>query len=328
MMRWHAKLTELASRLKPLNHQLTRTFPWSLGFALGMILYFAPHPEWHGDLAVFREAAETLRHPYWARWLFTLLARPPEIVAFILLSLFSTALLYFAIIVFQGRHWMVFTSFAFAWTLFYGQIDGLVVGGLAVAWWAMTQNRPYLVGLGIILASIKPQLSLPLILAIWWWSPSRLKSLAFPAVVVGLSFVQWGWWVPEWLQNLRFTQDLVGLSRNISLWPIIGAWVLLAWPVILWLPLERSRKLVAVAAGTALTVPYFPLPSSVLLLCMPVPWWTYVTAQLPILSGTLGEWLYYPVKFLPLALLVWLAWPLIKHKWHGKKLTRISRKDE
>jgi hypothetical protein len=294
------------------DNRLSRAIPWSLAVALGMIAFLAPHAEWHQDLGVFRTASEGLRHPYWARWLFSLLTVVPEPVAFLGLSLACTALLYLAVRVFGGEHWMVFTSFAFAWTLYYGQIDGLVVGGLAFAWWALRRRLSVLIGAGLILASIKPQLSAPLALAIWWWSPSRLKALIVPAVIAGISFLQWGWWVPDWLQRLGGTYDLVGLSRNISLWPLVGPWIWLIWPAIFWLPLPRPRKLMAIAAGTALTAPYFPLPSAILFLSMPIPWWFWAASQLPMLSGILGEWLYYLMKAVPLSLLIWAAWPAVQ----------------
>jgi len=138
-----------------------------------------------------------------------------------------------------------FRLFCLWLAVFYGQIDGLVVGGLALAWWALWQEKPALIGAGLIIASIKPQLSLPLCLAIWWWSPSRLKSLLVPILVVAASFVQWGWWLLAWLDTLRSPDDLVTLSRNVSLWPMVGAWVWLSWPVILVLPLPRPQKLIA-----------------------------------------------------------------------------------
>jgi hypothetical protein len=292
--------------------------PWSLGFALGMIIFFAPHSEWHGDLEVFRNAAETLRHPYWARWIFYLLALPPEPVAFVILSVASTAGLYFAIRAFGGRDWMVFTSFAYAWTLFYGQIDGLVVGGLGLACWALRRERPIVLGGALMLALIKPQMSLPLAVALWWWSPSRFEALIIPAIVFVFTLIQWGWWVPDWLSELFYTQDLVGLSRNISLWPIIGPSVMFIWPLIMWLRMGRDRKILAIAAATALTMPYFPLPSAVLLLAMPLPWWVWAGAQLPLLGPIVGYWVYSLAILLPGALILWSIWPLLRAFAHAR----------
>jgi hypothetical protein len=163
----------------------------------------------------------------------------------------------------------------------------------------------------LILASIKPQLSFFLLIAIWWWSPSRWKALVIPAVVAGLSFLAWGWWLPDWVRSLSQTDDLLTLSRNISLWTVFGWWIWLLWPVVAALPLERWRKLIAIAAATAITVPYFPLPSSVLFLVMPVPVFFYAAQQALVVTNLVGVDAYALMKIIPPALLVWAAWPAI-----------------
>lgn len=286
-----------------------KNMPWSLGFALGMMIFFLPHPDWHGDLYYFRTQPETMRHPLWARWIFAVLAWLPEPVAYLVLSLCCMALLYFAVRQYRGKHWIVFTSFAFAWTLYYGQIDGLVIGGLAFAWWAVQKNRPYLAGAGLILAAIKPQLALFLAIAIWWWSPSRWKTLVIPGIVAGISLICWGWWLPAWLESLTHTGDLLTLSRNISLWTVFGWWIWLILPIVYALPLSRERKLIALAAATAMTVPYFPLPSSLLFLVMPIPVGFYAALQTIVITNLFGLDAYMLMKVIPPALLIWAAFP-------------------
>jgi hypothetical protein len=302
----------LTKSLPWLKIEELRKVPWSLGFAVGMTIFFSLHPEWHGDLNAFRENAEELWHPYWARWLFSLLKFPPEPVAFIGLSLASTVMLYLAVRIFGGKHWQVFTSFAFAWTLFYGQIDGLVIGGLLLAWWACVQKRPVLIGAGIMLALIKPQLSLPMVVALWYWSPSRLKALILPILVMVGTLLQWGWWIPEWISKVFDTQYLITLSRNISLWPVLGPWVWLVWPFVLWVRMPRDKKLLAIAVTTAMTAPYFPLPSAVLLLTFPVPVWVWGLVQIPLFGSVVGYWVYRLGLILPPALLSWILWPEVK----------------
>lgn len=296
--------------------------PWSLGIALGLMIFFLPHPDWHGDLHNFREEEASLWHPYWARWLFALLRLPPEPLAYLLLSLTCIALLYLALKTFGGKHWQVFTSFAFAWTLFYGQIDGIVVGGLALAWWAVQKKHPVWLGLGLLLASLKPHLALPLGLLLWWWSAARLKSLIIPGIAFALSMLLYGFWFPAWIERLMDISYLTELTRNLSLHPETGYWIWLIWPVVFALPLERPRKLIAVAATTALTMPYFPLPSAVLFLVMPVPVWAYWLLQIPALGPWLGYWLYLPMKIVPPMLLLWAVYPLIHKAWDMVRFRR------
>jgi hypothetical protein len=287
-------------------------FPWSLGVALGLLIFFTPHPEWHEDLEVFRSQDPTLRHPAFAYWLFALLGVVPEPVAYVGLSLVTIAALYLAVLAFGGSHWMVFTSFAFAWVLFYGQLDGLVAGGLALAWWALQKSRPTLLGAGLVIASIKPQLALPAIGMLWWWSPSRIRSLLIPGAVLLGSFLTSGFWLPGWIGKLQTIDDLVLLSRNVSFWPLAGWWIFLIWPLILVLRLPRQRKLLAVLAGTAVTSPYFPLPSAVIFLTMAVPWWVWGIAQLPLFSFVLGGWIYSVGRVLSASLLLWATWPALR----------------
>jgi hypothetical protein len=296
--------------------------PWAPAIAVGLAIAFTFFPEMHGDLYAFRNEVDTLWHPYWTRWVFSLLALPPEPIAFLILSLASIGLLYFSVRVFGGREWMVFTSFAFAWTLIYGQIDSIVVAGLALAWLAVKKERPVILGAGLIVALMKPQLSLPLAIAFWWWSPSRMKSLIIPVIVFGLTLIQWGFWIPEWItqifrtQNLETTtQDLINLSRNVSWWPWLGPTTLLVWPLIGFLPMSREKRVLAIAAGTAFSMPYFPLPSTVLHLVMPVPWWVWGLVQVPLLGSVVGYWVYYITKALTLSLLVWVLWSPVREVW-------------
>lgn len=296
--------------LSLLRNTLSRVPAWPLAVALAMMLFFLPKPAWHGDLYYFREMPDTLRHPYYARWIFALLGRLSEPAAFVLLSLTCMGLFYAAARIWKAPVWMVFLSFPYAWTLIYGQIDGLVVGGLALAWLCMERRWYVLGGAGLLLASIKPQMAVPLILAIWWWSgrAGRIKLLILPAIVVGLSFLQWGFWIPQWFQGLFSTDDLRELSRNLSFWPQTGPWILLLWIPVAWLPLPRRIKLIAIAAATMLSVPYFPFPSAVLALVMPVPVWAWAAMQAPVIFTALGAfWIYPWLKLIPLALLVWCA---------------------
>jgi len=61
-----------------------------------------------------------------------------------------------------------------------------------------------------------------------------------------------------------------------------------------------------------MTVPYFPLPSAVLLLAMPIPAWAWAIAQLPTVGFLFGYWLFDVTKIFPPAVLLWAAWPAIQ----------------
>ena len=284
------------------------SFPWSIGVAFGAMVFFAGHPEFMFDLRGYRDPinAVSTYHPYYARWFFQLLAAADLHVVFLSLSLLTILSLYFSLRVFGGRHWVVFISYQLFWLFFYGQFDGIVVGGLALAYWAVEKKKPVLLGLGLTLAMLKPQLSAFLMILFWWWSPSRWKSLIIPTLMMVISFIQWGFWVPSWVLSLfGFKEIFYPTATNISLWPVAGPWVLLIWPIICLLPLDRKNRIIAVTAGTMISVPYFPIYSSLVVLPMQIPVIAYALFQVSALMIFLGPIVYDFLKIVPVIILGW-----------------------
>ena len=303
----------LREAFRKIGSIITATPYWPIAAALGMMVFFAPHEDWHGDLIAFRNYPEELWHPYWAKWLFSLLTFPPEIIAYIALSIISILSFYFASQVFEGRTWVIFLSFPFSWTLYYGQIDSIVIAGLALAFWALKSERGFWMGVGFVLASIKPQLALPLALTIYYWSSDRIRALIVPVIVFIISLIQWGFWIPDWVLQLFNTEYLTSLSRNMSLWTVIGPFVFLAWIPVVFVDLPRWRKVILIAATTAATMPYFPLPSLVLLLVMPVPAWVWALSFLPAIGMLFTFDVYGVVSLLvPPAIYIWAVWPSLQ----------------
>lgn len=306
---------------------IQKSFHWSYAVVLGLLAVSVSHPEWHLELAVFRAPDRPLMYPFYALPVFRFLGLVPEPVAYGLLSVWTVGTMIAAVRLFGGKSWMVNTSFSFLWLLLFGQTDGLAAGGVVIAWFALQKNRPYLLGLGLILASIKP-MTAGLILLLWWWSPSRMKSLVIPLIVVAASFVAYGFWIPEWV-NIILGQrsNIEGASWNYSLWPLLGAWVWLLWPVILALRLDRIRKLIAVGAVSMMTVPYFPFYSALIFYAMPVPGFFYWISQLLMLGTLLGPVIVSWMRLLPIALLVWAVYPLIvPARWQENLAGLIRRK--
>ncbi len=281
------------------------------GLILGAMLYLSGRTELHGDLMAFRNSITSLKHPYWARWFFALLSWMPEKAAFWVLGALNVSGLALAVREFRGRYWITFTSFAFFWILAYGQIDGLVIGGIALASKGARAKNPWMLGSGLTIASMKPQLSLFLGLYLWRRAEDiRWRSLWIPLSVLLLSILEWGWWIPEWMSRIRDASHLIRLSRNLSWFPQLGIWVTAVWLLVLWKwkDLPMARKIISISISTILTVPYFPLPSVLLLLVQPVPWWVWAWTQIPVLAGFGMEWTYALAHWLPWAVLIWAMW--------------------
>jgi hypothetical protein len=297
------------------KHNLRELLPVSLFVTIGFFIFFTFHPEYHVDLVGYRDPAISNQyyHPYWARWFFTFLTLLPFQLSYIFLGVTTIAGLYFSVRAFGGQPWLVFTSYQIGWLFFYGQIDGLIISSLAFAWWATERQRPFLAGLGLAFAMVKPQVSIFLIILFWWWSSSRWKTSIFPACLILLSFIQWGFWLPEWIGRIfQFKEIYDPSATNISLWQQLGVWSLLIWPLIFLIPLDRKRRIVAVSAGTMISVPYFPIYSSLLVLPMPIPVFTYALFQTSFLLPIIGPDIFTWLKAVPVILLLWTILPSLR----------------
>lgn len=86
-----------------------------------------------------------------------------------------------------------------------GNLEGLIIGGIALALWSYQTRKPILLAVGILLASIKFQetwlLSLVLMYLIIkkWTSSDTLKTVIFGGMVVGISMIFWG---RDWVASL------------------------------------------------------------------------------------------------------------------------------
>lgn len=160
------------------------------------------------------------------------------------------------------------------YSLIYGNIAGLIVGGLALCWWGLASRKWHVAGLGIALASAKFQtgltgtLLLPLMADITW--RDRLQVMTVPVLIWLASLVIYAGWLLQLMNNLiaHPPNDLA----SISLWRWLGPWALLLWLPPLLLRLKPGRRLIALAAAMGLALPYFQQTDLLFLLAMPVGW--------------------------------------------------------
>jgi len=258
-------------------------------------------------------------------WLIALMAPfviLPGRIGLVLFLLASIAMCLVAAHVLGGKTIPMLISAQMAWILWWGQIEGLVVLGVALGWLALERKSWRLMVLAMALATLKPQIGLVPIIALWWWSGTwiRWRSLVAYCGFVAISIVIWGPW-PIW-----FMQGIGIIVHGTQ----YGAWNsslgLLALPLFvpaLLLPLDRRQRLLALAATATVCSPYMPYYSTILLLCMGIPGWAYVFAflgYLPTLFGTFIAW--NGISLLPLSVLCWLYWPALQGRlghWPAKK---------
>jgi len=232
-----------------------------------------------------RTASGDFSHYYYAHWflpVFFLLSKLPLLTGYLLWGTLNLYGAFFAVRVFGGSALLALLSFQMFYILYFGQITGIILGGLALFWWEAAHRRLDLAGLGLLIATTKYQLGLPLVLFLWLaadlsWR-ERLRCLLVPAIVLTASLVV----SPSW--PLRSLDTIMTNPPNdwgsISLWRWIGPWALLLFLPPLVLRRSLSDRLVMFAAAAALAMPYFQQTDLLFLFVLPVGW----TA----LAGNLG----------------------------------------
>jgi hypothetical protein len=276
----------------------------------------------HGDLLQY----------YYADWilpLFWLFAKLPALVGFSMWSIVNILCLLAAGRIFGGRTALALLTFQFFYSLFLGQINGLLAGGLALVWWAVAHKKWGLAGLGFWLAATKFQIGLPFGLLLWLAADTtwrnRMRVLILPCLLSLASLLAFPDWPVHLLERIHAYAPYDWGS--ISLWPSLGAGALLFLLPPLFLRLERPRRLRALAAAIPLALPYFQSTDLLVMFVMPIGW-------LPLVLGNLG-FLFFAYGFRVLRLL-WIV-PLVIYlgalvpasfwKWLRAKMTWNRRNE-
>jgi hypothetical protein len=211
---------------------------------------------------------------YWILPIFTVLAKLPIHLAYVLWCSINILGVFFAVRVFNGKALVAVISYQMFYSLIYGNITGLIVGGLALCWWGLVNHKWHIAGLGIAIASAKFQtgltgsLLLLLIAEISW--KDRLRVMTMPVVIWIISLFVYPGWPLELISNI--VNHPPNNLASISLWRWLGPWALLVWLPPLVLPLEPKRRLIAFVAAMGLALPYFQQSDMLFLLVMPIGW--------------------------------------------------------
>lgn len=280
-------LTHDSQQMKErLRRRLTPGELFALALAFGMVGIFIrlqPNLSFaYLDFRIYLEAARGnfsyqglyYYYGYWMLPVFAVLSRLPLDLAYALWSILNILGVFFAVRVFGGKAFAALASYQMFYSLIYGNIAGLIVGGLALCWWGSANRKWHVAGLGIALASAKFQTGLTgalflLLMADITWK-DRLRVMTVPVLIWLASLVVY----PGWL--LHLTNNLIAHPPNdlasISLWRWLGPWALLLWLPPLLLRLEPGRRLIALAAAMGLALPYFQQTDLLFLLAMPIGW--------------------------------------------------------
>lgn len=101
-----------------------------------------------------------------------------------------------------------------------GNLEGLVIAGLALLIYGFNHQRPYIFAIGILLATVKFQetwllVAAILILSLFYWPiDQKIKSYTLIGSIIVLSMVLWG---RPWISSLfSDSQEAVGLSSEMG----------------------------------------------------------------------------------------------------------------
>jgi hypothetical protein len=207
----------------------------------------------------------------------------------------------------------IFLSFPFFAQLWLGQIDFIEMGGLALA---LMSSSPYLRGAGIVLALIKPQVTLLGIAFLLTKEDPKdyPKVLAVPVAVLAISMLVYGVdWPIAWINHVvgKIPLDPYRLASNM-VWPL---GILLIWVPVLFK--DRRERLEVALLISSIATPFYGVYYYTNFLIFRSSWWTLLLSYAWVLFYPLMglEALKY-AWVLPAAMLVEKAY----HKWvRGKQ---------
>lgn len=227
------------------------------------------------DLQVYLAGRDSpmFYYGYWSLPLFTALNHLPLTLAYVLWSLLNLLGIWFAVRVFGGRPIYVLAGYQVLNILYYGQISGLLTGGLALLWWGLVRRKWGLAGLGLLLAVTKYQVGVMLGLILIWYGVQHwrdfLRILVVPLLVGLTTLAVYPQWLVEFLGRLStFPFSHLG----ITFWNFIGPWALIFWLPAFLLPLSRHQRLLALVSLSAFAVPYFLQVDLITLFAFPIGW--------------------------------------------------------
>jgi hypothetical protein len=257
-------------------------------------------------------------YAYWLKPIFIVLSKLPFYPAYFLWGVISLFGVLFAARVFGANSAMVLFSYQLLYSLYYGQITGVLAGGLGLLWWGMAKRSWWLAGLGLAIAGVKFQsgllfAGLLILYADISWK-DRLKLLILPGLICAASLIAYPFWPMELLATMRINP--ANAEGSISIWRWIGPWSLLFFLPPIFLKLPKDWRFLMMIAAVPIGLPYFQQADLLDLFILPIGW-------LPVLAGNLGlNFLFFGYQALQVLFII----PLVLYLWAGlQSLPKFSR---
>jgi len=209
---------------------------------------------------------------YWILPVFSLLKLLPFQIAYSIWCLVNILCLVYTVRVFGGKAMLVLISYQFFTSLYYGNISGILAGGLALCWWGLSHRAWNVAGLGLLIAMTKYQVGLLGLILIWYAAISWrefFRLMLVPLFIGLLSVIIYPYWPITMLHKLS---GFSFMNLGITLWIYIGAWCLIFWIPALLLPLKKPARFLALFCLISFATPYFQHIDLLTLFAFPMGW--------------------------------------------------------
>ncbi|MBN1427545.1 MAG: hypothetical protein JXB07_04115 [Anaerolineae bacterium] len=270
-------------------------------------------------LPIARGCPECGYNPWFASWVLFPIRFVPVRYLWAVWVLFTGVVVYWSAERLQTNSAFVLLAFPMMGQMWLGQIDAVVLLGLMLI---LFFPNAYLRGAGIVLASIKPHITAPALLILWWYDKERWKTLLVPSAVLVLSLAVWGIdWPLRWWR-------LRDLDASLPVWghAAIFPYGLAAFPTI-FLVKDVRKKVTAALLAMALSVPSFGVYSFVVFLVFIAPWWAIpLSYAWAIAYPWYGNMALRFAWILPVGLLIYLLRPVIEAYWTRVKVAIERRR--
>ena len=311
---------------KRISQKITIYEASALIFVFIMALYFLfTNSGSYWDYKVFLLTAqgdfENYYYGYWLLPIFKALSYLPFNISYLFWILLNVSGVVFAARVFNGICTAALLSYQMSFTLFWGQISGIICGFLGLFWWAIHHKKWALAGFAMLMVAAKPQTGGMFVLLLWVMAKVKWKQKLFVLIVpfcgLVLSLVSY----PGWIMGVISRMDGLITWGNISLWQWIGPYALILFLPLLIIPLSDQKRFFALISAGILTIPYFLQTDLLTLFVFPVGIIPILLGYLPaIMVPFMGYDGQHSGFIVPLFVYFWILIPEIRIWNNSRKL--------
>jgi hypothetical protein len=171
----------------------------------------------------------------------------------------------YATCIFKGSQVLAMTCYAFTINVWYGQINGIYAGLVALMVVLLQREHVVAASIACFFAISKWHIGLPLCAGVLWCftddDEKRLKVVTITAwLLIAFTIIR-----PLWLYEILFQAGTPQSAQQPILWTIAGPFL---W--LLWIPVIYSKSWRLFVATWVLTAPYLHVHSLVVLAALPL----------------------------------------------------------